>query len=128
MEPVSATCTDGSSASNHEVLDIAAAVRKDVTMVSSPVIPEQLEQPQQESPDDPEDLSAVCGFPGTSSESELEYSDDDDADVQEFCANCLRRPEGAILRRCTRCLLSHYCSVKCQRENWADHKVAGMRK
>ena len=48
----------------------------------------------------------------------------EDIDIQEFCVNCLRGPEGVTLRKCTRCTLSFYCSVKCQRENWRDHKVA----
>ena len=69
------------------------------------------------------DLSA-CTSPGTSSESELNSEDVHDIDVQEFCANCFRRPEGIVLKRCTRCILSFYCSVKCQRENWSEHKVA----
>ena len=70
------------------------------------------------------DLSA-CTSSGTSSESELDSEDEDihDIDVQEFCANCFRRPEGLVLKRCTRCMLSLNCSVKCHRENWSERKV-----
>ena len=63
--------------------------------------------------------------PVTSPDSELD-SDCDcmDANDQEFCANCFRQPPDCTLKRCTRCLLSYYCSVRCQREDWQDHKLA----
>ena len=41
-------------------------------------------------------------FECTSSELEPD-SDDDDINVQEFCASCLREPEAVFLERCTRC-------------------------
>ena len=71
------------------------------------------------------DFSA-CTSPGTSSGSELDSEDEGvhAIDVQELCANCFRRPEGIVLKRRTRCMLPFYCSVKCQRENWSEHKVA----
>ena len=71
------------------------------------------------------DMSA-CTSPGTSSESELDSEDEDihDIDVQEFCANCFRRPEEIVLKRCTSNMPSFYCSVKCQRESLSEHKVA----
>ena len=68
----------------------------------------------------------------TSSSSELDY-EGDDIDDQEFCADCMTQSPECMLKRCTRCLLPYYCSVKCQKENWPDHKlgcsiVAAQRK
>ena len=34
------------------------------------------------------------------------------------------RTVGIVLKRCTRRMLSFYCSVKYQREYWSEHKVA----
>ena len=57
----------------------------------------------------------------TSLDSELDF-DGEDIDDQEFCVHCLRQPPECALKRCTRCRLSHYCSVSCQKTNWQDHK------
>ena len=78
------------------------------------------QQPLHESPLDPlSDTDTSV----TSSDSELDF-DRDCINDQEFCANCMRQPPECTLKRCTRCLLSYYCSVQCQRANWQDHELA----
>lgn len=51
-------------------------------------------------------------------------SDADLADLINFCANCHRKSESVEFKKCSKCKLSQYCSVKCQRENWSEHKIA----
>ena len=67
-------------------------------------------QPLQDSPLDQ--------FPSTRNSSLTSELDSDGEYIhdQEFCANCLRQSPECTLKRCTRCLLSYYCSVKCQRQ------------
>ena len=84
---------------------------------------ESKEHPLQDSSESEDIVTHVCFYSDPSSESELD-SEDDNIHVQEFWANCMREPEGVSLKRCTRCLLSFCCSVKCQREKWKDHKLA----
>lgn len=57
------------------------------------------------------------------SDSEFD-SDDDITGIADFCANCNFKPEGIVLKKCSKCQLSQYCSVKCQKENWKEHKFA----
>ncbi|KAI0044575.1 hypothetical protein FA95DRAFT_247373 [Auriscalpium vulgare] len=50
------------------------------------------------------------------------------ADKQTFsmlrCANCTRKDSKYAFRRCSRCRMSHYCSVGCQEADWRNvHKV-----
>ena|SRR5438105_19214 len=42
-----------------------------------------------------------------------------------ICENCLDKHERTlkILRKCTRCYLSAYCSKRCQKQNWSKHKL-----
>ena len=80
------------------------------------------EQPLQELPHG--QLMSTSETPVTSSDSDSELDFDGDFHDQEFCANCMRQSPDCALKRCTRCLLSYYCSVRCQRENWQDHKLA----
>ncbi|KAI0765926.1 hypothetical protein BD413DRAFT_573354 [Trametes elegans] len=42
------------------------------------------------------------------------------------CASCQREETAGEdgLKRCSRCKLTRYCSVECQRKDWARHKVA----
>ena len=69
--------------------------------------------------------SSTSETPVTSSDSESELDFDGEyIDGQEFCAKCQRQPPACSLKRCTRCLLSYYCSVSCQKANWRDHKLA----
>ena len=95
-------------------------------MISSQKTCTQSEQPLQSLSE--ENLSKVpptdtCVPTAYSSHSELD-NDDEDIEDEEFCANCLCKPEGRDLKRCTRCLMSFYCSVQCQRENLKDHIMA----
>ena len=77
---------------------------------------QQLEQPLQNFAD-PLDADFYPTLdPG--SESELD-SDIEDVDCKNFVQTVLED-----LWRCTRCMLSFYFSLKCQRDNWWDHKVA----
>lgn len=57
--------------------------------------------------------------------SDIDSDDDiDGIELPNFCSNCNLKPLGVILKRCSRCHLSQYCSVKCQKENWKEHKFA----
>ena len=75
---------------------------------------EVTKQPLLESPQD--QLTCTSDTPVTSSDSELDF-DGEDIDDQEFCVHCLRQPPECALKRCTRCLLSYYCSVSCRKAN-----------
>lgn len=61
-----------------------------------------------------------------SSEHSVEIDSDDDSvsELANFCANCNCQPAGVQLKKCSRCQISQYCSVACQRENWSVHKFA----
>ena len=54
--------------------------------------------------------------------------DSDDSDYNEVdcvCSNCKHPPkEGEELKRCSRCHLTRYCSVHCQRKDWDFHRFA----
>ena len=55
-------------------------------------------------------------------------SDDSDGDVSSVysvCSNC-KHPakKGEDLKRCSRCHITRYCSVECQRKYWDFHRFA----
>ena len=55
-------------------------------------------------------------------------SDDSDSDVSSVysvCSNC-KHPakKGEDLKHCSRCHITHYCSVQCQRKDWDFHQFA----
>ena len=106
---------------NHQVPDTAVEDKLETVDSAQETPDQQLEQPLQNLADPLDTGSSPT--PDPSSESELD-SDMEDVDVQEFCAHCFRGLQEVTLRRRSRCMLSFYCSVKCQRENWRDHKVA----
>ena len=70
-------------------------------------------QPVQDSPLDQFPSTRDSSLTSSEYDSELD-SDGEYIHDQEFCANCLRQSPECTLKRCTRCLLSYYCSVKCQ--------------
>ena len=52
-------------------------------------------------------------------------SDDSEDEVDCVCSNCKRPPKkGEELKRCSRCHLTHYCSVQCQKKDWDFHRFA----
>ena len=106
---------------NDEVPDTAVEDKLETVSSAQETSDQQLEQPLQNLADPLDTGSSPT--PDPSSESELD-SDMENVDVQEFCAHCFRGPQEVTLQRCTRRMLSFYCSVKCQRENWRNHKVA----
>ena len=38
------------------------------------------------------------------------------------CSKCKKKLSETNKKRCSNCKLTYYCSVKCQRNNWASHK------
>ena len=42
--------------------------------------------------------------------------------IVKRCRNCSKISEQAALFICSRCGRSHYCSKKCQKEDWKRHK------
>ena len=80
-------------------------------------------QPLQDSPLDQFPSTRYSSLTSSEYDSELD-SDGEYIHDQEFCANCLRQSPECTLKCCTRCLLSYYCSIKCQRANWQEHKLA----
>ncbi|CAG8488228.1 4314_t:CDS:10 [Ambispora gerdemannii] len=44
----------------------------------------------------------------------------DDNNLDKFCSGCFAKP--AKLLRCSACNLLHYCSEKCQKSDWKQHK------
>ena len=54
-----------------------------------------------------------------------EDSDDDLSSVHSVCSNCKRPPEkGEELKRCSRCHITRYCSIRCQRKDCDFHQFA----
>ena len=50
---------------------------------------------------------------------------EDDLEDTGYCAYCHHKPEkGAELKMCSRCRVTHYCSVNCQIKDWAFHRFA----
>ena len=67
-------------------------------------------------------------------QSRLHASDSDDSDddsdidvssVYSVCSNC-KHPakKGEDLKRCSRCHITRYCSVQCQKKDWDFHRFA----
>ena len=52
-------------------------------------------------------------------------SDDDVSSVYSVCSNC-KHPakKGKDLKLCSRCHITRYCSVQCQRKDWDFHRFA----
>ena len=51
----------------------------------------------------------------------LEETDDDQMDI----GDCHHKPEkGVELKKCSRCRVTHSCSVNCQKTDWAFHRFA----
>ena len=54
-------------------------------------------------------------------------SDDSDDDLSSVhvCSNCKHPSEkGEELKRCSRCHITRYCSIQCQRKDWDFHRFA----
>ena len=56
---------------------------------------------------------------------ESDDSEDDVSSVHSVCSNC-KHPtkKGEDLKRCSRCHITRYCSVQCQRKDWDFHRFA----
>ena len=57
----------------------------------------------------------------------LEETDIDSDDLEDTgdCAYCHHKPEKRCrTKKCSRCRVTHYCSVNCQKEDWAFHRFA----
>ena len=52
-------------------------------------------------------------------------SDDDVSSVYSVCSNC-KHPAKKVedLKGCSRCHITRYCSVQCQRQDWDFHQFA----
>ena len=57
--------------------------------------------------------------------------DDNSIDISEViseintCSNCKRQPQAGVeLKRCSRCQITKYCSVDCQKKDWDFHRFA----
>ena len=52
-------------------------------------------------------------------------SDDDVSSVYSVCSNCKHTAKkGEDLKRCSRCHITRYCSVQCQKKDWEFHRFA----
>ena len=52
-------------------------------------------------------------------------SDESEDGVDCVCSNCKHPPkEGGELKRCSRCHITRYCSVQCQKNDWDFHRFA----
>ena len=52
-------------------------------------------------------------------------SDESEDGVDCVCSNCKHPPkEGCELKRCSRCHITRYCSVQCQKKDWDFHRFA----
>ena len=52
-------------------------------------------------------------------------SDDSEVEVDCVCSNCKHPPKGGgELKRCSRCHITRYCSVQCQKKDWDFHRFA----
>ena len=77
--------------------------------------------------DDPDLLvlyeqAILCEFLDTIDSDDI---DDDVSSVYSVCSNC-KHPakKGEDLKRCSRCHITRYCSVQCQRKDWDFHRFA----
>lgn len=48
--------------------------------------------------------------------------------LTRVCAGCLRTHPGGVRMRCCPCKEVYYCSEKCQRAHWKEHKTVCDRK
>ena len=56
---------------------------------------------------------------------ETDIDSDDDLENTGDCTNCHHKPEkGVELKKCSRCRVAQYCSVNCQKADWAFHRFA----
>ena len=54
-------------------------------------------------------------------------SDDNSFEFPDInvCSNCKRQPQkGVELKRCSRCQITKYCSIDCQKKDWDFHRFA----
>ena len=52
-------------------------------------------------------------------------SDNSEDEVDCVCSNCKHPPKvGGELKRCSRCHITRYCSVQCQKKDWDFHRFA----
>ena len=52
-------------------------------------------------------------------------SDDDVSSVYSVCSNCkLPAKKAEDLKGCSRCHITRYCSVQCQKKDWDFHRFA----
>ena len=55
----------------------------------------------------------------------IESDDSEDNEVDCVCSNCKHPPkEVGELKRCSRCHITRYCNVQCQRKDWDFHRFA----
>ena len=55
----------------------------------------------------------------------IDSDDSEDNEVDCVCSNCKHPPkEGGELKRCSRCHITRYCSVQCQKKDWDFHRFA----
>ena len=55
----------------------------------------------------------------------IDSDDGEDNEVDCVCSNCKHPPkEGGELKRCSRCHITRYCSVQCQRKDWDFQRFA----
>ena len=55
----------------------------------------------------------------------IDSDDSEDNEVDCVCSKCKHPPkEGDELKRCSRCHITRYCSVQCQRKDWDFHRFA----
>ena len=55
----------------------------------------------------------------------IDSDDSEDSEVDCVCSNCKHPPkEGGELKRCSRCHITRYCSVQCQKKDWDFHRFA----
>ena len=53
----------------------------------------------------------------------IDSDDSEDNEVDCVCSNCKQPPkEGGELKPCSRCHLTRYCSVQCQKKDWDFHR------
>ena len=55
----------------------------------------------------------------------IDSDNSEDNEVDCVCSNCKHPPkEGGELKRCSRCHITRYCSVQCQKKDWDFHRFA----
>ena len=73
-------------------------------------------------PDLLNEQAIIREFPDTIDSDDI---DDDVSSVYSVCSNC-KHPakKGEDLKRCSRCHITRYCSVQCQKKDWDFHRFA----